>query len=88
MDVLDKVLKIEPGADYKSEDLDVQKLLDTDAQHKTHTTHFKMTTTKITEIEREQNSDDELTQQKDVIKEKKKSKGCMSNCFKRKKGKK
>jgi hypothetical protein len=87
MDVLGEILKIEPGADVKSENFETHTLLGTDGQQKTLTTHFKMTQTKITEIEREEINNDKITQQQDATKEQNKHKGCFGKCFKKRKGK-
>ena len=85
MDALAKVLEAQPNADFKAEEAEVKKVIEHGQRNKTYTTHYKMTETKITEVERVDSSEDEMTEQEHQASEKKKHKGCFANCFKKKK---
>lgn len=84
MDVLDKVLKLQPEVELKVDELEVKKMLEAGERKKTHTTHFKMVQTKVTEVDHVESSDDELTEQKQSVTKANKNKGCFGRCFKKK----
>ncbi len=85
MDAVGKILKAQPEVDLKAEELEVKKVIEHGQRNKVYTTHYKMTETKIIEVERVDSSEDEMTEQEHQASEKKKHKGCFANCFKKKK---
>lgn len=86
MDALDKIAKIQPEFDYKSDQLDARQILAASEGHKTYTTHYKMTRTQVTEVQQTHSLDDEASSKEHTIGENKKNKGCLARLFGRKKG--
>lgn len=83
MDVLDKVLKLQPEVELRVDELEVKRMLESGERKKTHTTHFKMVQTKVTEVNHVESSDDELTEQEQSVTQTNKNKGCFGKCFKK-----
>jgi len=79
--VLDKVLEAKPEGDYKSEALDVNKMLDADEKHKTMTKHYKVTKTQTLEVEHSEHSDDETAEHQQVAQTKTRHRSCFGKCF-------